>query len=563
MIELNFTFFPVKLEYRETTVDISDNPLEIFENKKCISIIGFAGSGKSMLMKHIFLKTLENYRLIPLVIELRFLNDYQGNLTDYIYDKILNNRLSPNNKILERILAEGNFLFLFDGYDEIYSKSKSKITNEIDKFIDRYSKNRFIITSRPGANVESVPRFDSMYVKSLEKGEIETFINVQLAQTDYPEMAKKIIEAIKKGQSESYQAYLGNPLLLSMFILTFESHPVLPKLKSRFYWNVFDTLASRHDSVTKKGGYQHERRTNLQAEELESILKWFSYHSLFEGKFSFDRQYLSQKLQAIKTKLKYTCNVDDLIDDLTISLAIMIIDGLEFKFPHRSMQEYFAATLIKDLPRDIKPKIYEEKVGARYETLGEVNNFWELCLELDKNDFMQFCILKKLESFYLSMTTPTTDAERMLKYYAIIEISNRVVINIKDQRVTTTIELQTVNHFNQVMGFLNKAWFFHPFLTVAQLNDIYPELIADGIMEEVEEDELMRDEGTYLGEDSQLYRLDYAHNFHDMRERLIEILLDLGFADIVNGKITLLKKMIDEIKEDIKQENDNTLALLE
>lgn len=224
-----------------------------------------------MLLKHFFLNSITTQFRIPIVIELRSLNDFEGNITDYIHSKILNNQLSPNKDILERILSSGKFIFLLDGYDEILSTKKHKITADLEDFIDKYTANNFIISSRPGSGIESFPRFNNFYVQPLTHSEIIEFIRLQLEAIDNRELALKIINAINHPENRDYLKFVSNPLLLSMLIYTFDSYPELPRNKSKFYWNVFDTLAVKHDSFTKKGGYQHERKTSLQNDEVEKF----------------------------------------------------------------------------------------------------------------------------------------------------------------------------------------------------------------------------------------------------------------------------------------------------
>lgn len=183
-----------------------------------------------------------------------------------------------------------------------------------------------------------------------------------------------------------------------MFILTFNNYPELPKNKSKFYWNVFDTLATKHDSFTKKGGYQHERKTKLDHEQFEKILKWLSYVALFQGKYSFDAQYFTKNLNDIKTKLNLPVNTQDLIQDLTLAIAIVILDGIEYKFPHKSLQEYFCAALIAEQEPNIKEKIYSTKLQQQIiRSAGGNDNFWSLCLELDRIYFTKYFLIKQLE----------------------------------------------------------------------------------------------------------------------------------------------------------------------
>jgi hypothetical protein len=392
-------YFPISLEINDKR--LKANTIEdLFEGKNnCVTIIGNAGSGKSMLLKHLFLSAVKTLYKVPIVVELRSLNDFEGDLTEFLYKVIFNNRLTPNKKILERILSSGSFVFLLDGYDEIYSTHKIKITNDLDSFIDRYFKNDYIISSRPDSGIESLPRFNNFEIQGLNHNEIFKFIDLQLKDHELHPLAIKIKDTIKKPENQDYKNFLGSPLLLSMFILTFNSYPELPKKKSKFYWNVFDTLASKHDTFTKHGGFQHERKTGLLNEDFEAILKWLSYITLFEGKYSFDKEYLTNKLEEIKQNFKLKISIQDLIEDLCLAISIIIIDGFEYRFPHKSMQEYFCASLIKDQSPDIKEKIYGVKFKqVLSKTVGGNENLWSLSYEMDKIPFIKYFILPHLEN---------------------------------------------------------------------------------------------------------------------------------------------------------------------
>ena len=263
-----------------------------------VTIVGDAGSGKSTLLKHFFLNSIKENFCIPILIELRDLNGFKGSLEDYVKERIFDNKLAPNDKIFKRLLKKGEFVFFFDGYDEIKSTSKSKITSDLNTFLTKYDSNRFLITTRPYSNIELLPQFHNYHLESMSQKEINAFIKRQ--QLD-DKLKQKIISSVSSGNTEPIEAFLSNPLLLSLYIITFKSYSSIPDKKHLFYRRVLDTLFIEHDSHTKIG-FEREYITELSQEEFEIILQTFSLLTLFDATFNFDRDYLNQILKLVKTK---------------------------------------------------------------------------------------------------------------------------------------------------------------------------------------------------------------------------------------------------------------------
>lgn len=389
-------YYPIKASYKALISDFN-NLDDLFSEYHNITIVGSAGSGKTTLIKHIFLQTIFDKKRIPILIELRNLNDYNGDFEKLITEKVLKSKIKPSDSIFKRTLESGKFFFLLDGYDEIFSEKKQEINRQIELFVDSYSKNNFLITTRPGSGIESFPRFHDFKVCSLDDEDVIGFIDKIVEEGERKERIKQIVLDPK---NKNYYEFLRNPLLLSMFIMAFENHPEIPKRKSAFYRNVFDTLYSRHDGITKNS-FPREKITKLQRDDFEEILSVFSYLSLIEGKYSFTTEYLTDTLDKVKDSTDFEFITEDLIYDLRTSISILILDGFEYFFPHRSMQEYFTAFFINELPTDKKHKAYKNLSNVLEESSTDYSfNFWSLCYEMDKTVFLSNFLVPQLKKIH-------------------------------------------------------------------------------------------------------------------------------------------------------------------
>lgn len=220
----------------------TDSIAKLFEKNQFVTLIGNAGSGKSTIVKYLFLNSIDTDFKIPIKVELRYLNDYNGTVIEFIQEKIFKlNRLASADKIIERLMKSGDFVFFLDGYDEITSLKKEKLTKEIDDLVKLYNKNYYLLTSRPYTEIDLLPLFHNFEVCELSDEDINQFIAKQIPAGE-KELQEKIIEAINSPENSAYKTFLSNPLLLSMFILTFQSYSSIPQKRSAFYSQVFDAL---------------------------------------------------------------------------------------------------------------------------------------------------------------------------------------------------------------------------------------------------------------------------------------------------------------------------------
>ena len=83
-IDFYSIYFPLKLTKDRRKISIPDDIGKLFEESNYLTILGHAGSGKTMLMRHFFLSFLRTQTHIPVIVELRELNRYSGSFYEYI-----------------------------------------------------------------------------------------------------------------------------------------------------------------------------------------------------------------------------------------------------------------------------------------------------------------------------------------------------------------------------------------------------------------------------------------------------------------------------------------------
>lgn len=394
---------PITLQWHTDTSSVSN----VFCRTNFVTLIGDAGCGKTTLTKFLFLNCLETKYAIPILIELRNLNDSELSFITYLKDNILFSKLFENENIYERFLEKGKFVFFIDGYDELNYEIKGKATKDIIKFVEKYPNNKYLITSRPHSNAEGISIFNNYKVLPLCDDEVKAFIDLQLSNEI--EIAERIKNSIKQAKERNIEEFLSNPLLLSLYILTFQRNADIPNSKHIFYRRVVQTLFLEHDSVSKSG-FIRPTKTQLAQEQFEDILKKVSFVSYFNGKFNFSLDYLIPLLNKIKQKspdLKFDNN--KLIEDLK-SLSLWVEDSGVLSFNHRSIQEYYSALYIMELDGESKTVIYSKIRNSIIENqVGEIEHLLSLCKELDEIDYLKFFYIPVVSKFLSCIKSDTNE----------------------------------------------------------------------------------------------------------------------------------------------------------
>jgi hypothetical protein len=413
---------------------------DIFKKTNFITIIGDAGSGKSTLVKHLFMQAIHTNYKIPVMIELRYIRDQKQTLLKYIEGLLIDSKITDNKRIITRMLSKGQFIFFFDGFDEINAENESTLMKDIDFFTSTYTENNFILTTRPNSNGENITGFTNYNIAplSVQNGDIDRFVDMQL--TDESELANKIKASVKVGASEYIQSFLTNPLLLSLYILTYQTNAEIPTKKYIFYRRVINSLYSEHDSKSKLG-YVRDKKTKLTQTQFEKILKYFCFISYFEGEFSFDYDYAAAKIEVIKKTVKdSSIDTNSFIYDLKVSVSLWLDDSGVLSFAHRSLQEYFAAIFVSELSEKSKSDAYK-KIMSHCEqrtNLSEIKNFVSLCEEMDSINFYKYFFIP-LTVEIIKTVSGETQEERIKNYILYFCQGTRIrPVNKSEEKVRAT-----------------------------------------------------------------------------------------------------------------------------
>ena len=340
-----YDFFEVPFLSKNGKSILADDVDRILDNSHFIIIQGIGGIGKSTLMKHLFINELEKKDLIPIFFELKDINDIKTeyDILDCIFERLFSLGSDISRDALQYALKTGCFLFLLDGYDEIVTDKRNEFLKKLDSFCDRYSDNYFVISSRPYSEFVELQRFTVLSTCPFTKKQAISLITKLSFDVDVKE---RFITAIEERLYDSHKSFASNPLLLSIMLLTFDNYAEIPEKLHIFYANAFETLYEKHDAT--KAGYRREIRSALSYDSFRTVFSYFCFISYAQGKIEFTKDELVETIKKITIR-GIAFDAESFIYDLSNSLCVIYRDGLDYKFTHRSFQEYFTAFFLKEL----------------------------------------------------------------------------------------------------------------------------------------------------------------------------------------------------------------------
>ena len=345
----------IGVRYNGKNIDTSDINNLIDVNSKIV-ITGTGGIGKSILLKHLFLNAIEETGYIPVLIELRSFNVVEEkniSLRDAIYNALDQNGFKLEEEYFEYSLQEGGYIILLDGFDEVNRDKIIKISTEIQKICSKYQDNKFIISSRPSDEFIGWNDFSEMSALQLTK---EQALNL-IKKIEFDERIKDVFyKELNANLYDKYKSFASNPLLLNIMLLTFNNHASIPDKLNDFYEQAFSTLFNMHDAT--KDAYVRDIRTGLGCEDFKMVFAYICFKSYFRDEYEFLEVRLRNYIQQSKVKFEHLhFTIDDFQEDLTMSVCMLVKEGLNYRFTHRSFQEYFAAWYTCKLTDDVQYKL--------------------------------------------------------------------------------------------------------------------------------------------------------------------------------------------------------------
>lgn len=485
----------------------------ISEDRYFVLVIGDGGSGKTTTCKQI----IKSYAL-------KRQSDKDSSLPIYLsFDKCdddinitINNELMINFSTWQSI--PGNFLFVFDGLNEIDQFKRKKVIDQINNIVKNNSTRiRILITTRKPASINTsliIPfiKKNNIYkVDKLNNNHIDDLIDLHF---DKSERTRFIVEFNKKINSIN-QFFIQQPFGLQIIINFYKSSNFFPEsieqLISEYYKKRYER--NREYFITTNTNFENLLYSSFLSYIEQLAYLWrivYKYHNLTEEKAC---ALIFETLEIVKQKVFGFSNLSENdIYELLLKNEILINDHNYIYFQHDIFADFFAAKQFASS--------WSEEFIIQEEPSKEFLFFTSLNIKYDKIKFIE--IIKNL-SIGLMARCSLQMGQEVIDYTESYIINN---INLDNSFATITFfEAISILKTKKLIEFIQNIYFQIKlkyndniaFQAKKYLCIIGDENILNSVIEEAERDTLFPGKitggSTYLWEVANLQtKIKIAHD---------------------------------------------------
>ncbi len=348
----------------------------IIAQMRRLMVVGEPGAGKSLLLRHITLTYAQQGitgfpgQPIPILLELHRLNKGCKNLEEPLVD-VLTTLDFPNAKhFVQANLKWGQLLLLLDGLDEVNPQQRPEVVQQIKDITTKYPECHVVVTCRTAVYQQELADWADQNLKlaPFSDQQIQKFLHPWQKDMPQDRSVAHLLQTLR--ERPLILALARNPLLLTIISYLYTDTPsfVIPHSRAEFYRDAVAQLL--HQWKIERNRYSlGEKGTALQHLALYNQERPNGEQQ--GGRLIASIDVLAQ-IQSILPSLNRDSNeARPMLDEIVKRSGLLVPYGKEgdyYYFPHKTLQEYFAALDLKDKPDKLfdlyrqEPDIWRETV---------------------------------------------------------------------------------------------------------------------------------------------------------------------------------------------------------
>jgi hypothetical protein len=396
--------------------------LSDFKTKDNILIQGIAGQGKSILLRYLCSMELTRGEYIPIFLELRRVSQSET-LKDRIFTAFESLRLTIDDEIFDALAATGKIVLLLDAFDEVPDDLKSRVLTEIEDLIATKPNIRVIVTSRPHQDIRFSNYFNVVLLDNLHGNEYKNVIKkLAFGQT----WSDTLIEHIEN-QAKHIVDLLCTPLMVTLLVLSYKSYKQLPAKLSDFYDSLFQTLLQRHDGT--KPGFTRIRSCAFDDGQYRQVFEALCILAKKTRQQSFSNESIYSLSQQAIQQCTLKASPSSFVDDIVKITCLLLRDGEEHRFIHKTVQEYYTASYIRK-----KPEAWAVDFYRRIQK-GDSSQLWqqeiEFLSEIDSYRYNKYYLLPMIYDLLGIQENDLTVHNGEIESLSALHLSSKLYVGVK------------------------------------------------------------------------------------------------------------------------------------
>ncbi|WP_147451953.1 NACHT domain-containing NTPase [Corallococcus sp. CA041A] len=348
--------------------------LDLANEEQFLNVLGAPGAGKSTFLRRLGLEALLPRRTwtnalkvhlgikpglsdeansrythdhLPVLIELRRFRTEEIDLGALVADEIAVCGLPESKELTTALLAKGQLLLLFDGVDEIPGDRLDAAIAHIRDFIDKHSRNRFVISCRTAFYKNFLTRFTDVLLADFDDKQISTFVRGWFRSENDKKQntAGEFLRLINDPENISSKELANTPLLLTFLCLAFDETMRLPPNRSELYRQALEILLFRW--ANNKRVHNNPIYRDLHPSLEVGMLTEIAAPAFKADRYFFNRRELTEAItQFLKNELQAPKQIDSdlILEAIEIQQGLLVQRAQDaWSFSHLTLQEYLTA----------------------------------------------------------------------------------------------------------------------------------------------------------------------------------------------------------------------------
>lgn len=309
-----------------------------------VLVLGRPGAGKTTLLKYLAMSMVKREvepDKIPVYVSMKHWADSGYSLFEYVVIQFEECGLLYADEFVRATLKSGGFVFLLDGYDEVYSV-KGFAVSEINSLCSMGVGCKFVLSCRISANDHVFESFTEVEVSDFCDDQIFAFIDKYFYEKSLASLCRN---DLCKDENYSIKALAKTPLLLTLICISYSESMGLPPSKTELYKEALEALLKKWDasrSIKRDGPYRE-----LTVNKKETLFGIIAYQTFSRNEQYFERPYLEKMIDDYMSNLipdDYENDSEVVVRSIESQHGLLVERAHNiYSFSHLTFQEYFFA----------------------------------------------------------------------------------------------------------------------------------------------------------------------------------------------------------------------------